>query len=251
MFELATADGLTVSAYRAEPAGAPRGALIVVQEDADLTPHTRKMADLFAAKGYLTIATSLFGGGDPADGAPAPARTADVVKQLGAECAYAALVAAIETAAPAGKVAVLGYGWGGYLAYLAANAVPGIACVVCYYGDGIVDEFGAKRRVPTLVHFAGNDAAVPSEKIIQFRASRPDVSAFSYPGVGHGFDGDDDGHFDAAAAETARERSLFWISQFVEGQPPVTLKNAGAYAQAKVEKKKKKAAGDDLGPPAD
>ena len=43
-----------------------------------------------------------------------------------------------------------------------------------------------------------------------------------------------------------------WISQYVQGQPPVLLKNAGAYAQAKVEKKKKKEETvDDLGPPMD
>jgi carboxymethylenebutenolidase len=36
----------------------------------------------------------------------------------------------------------------------------------------------------------------------------------------------------------------------VEGQPPIALKNAGAYAQQKVDKKKKKAS-DDMGPPLD
>jgi len=244
MIELATADGHKVTAYRAEPEGTPRGALIVMQEGPGLAPHARKMADLFAAKGYLALAPSLF------DGDPASA-TAEAGSQPGAEHAFAALKAAIDIALPAGKVAVLGYGRAGHLAYLAGNAVPGIACVVCYYGDGIVDEFGAKRRVPTLVHFAGGDERVPGEKVIQFRASRPDVSAFFYPGARHGFDGDDEAGFDAATAEQARERSLFWVSQFVEGQPPVTLKNAGAYALAKTDKKKKKKAEDDMGPPAD
>jgi carboxymethylenebutenolidase len=50
------------------------------------------------------------------------------------------------------------------------------------------------------------------------------------------------------SATQAWERTLFWISQFVEGQPPVQLKNAGSYAQAKTERKKKKPASDDLGP---
>ncbi len=240
MIELATADGHKVTTYRAEPEGTPRGALIVIQEGG-LGPHARKIADLFAAKGYLALAPALVDSDPASESEP----------ELGTERAFATLRAAIDSASPAGKVAVLGYGRAGYLAYLAGNAVPGIACVVCYYGDGVVDEFGGKRRVPTLVHFAGADKRVPSEKVIQFRASRPDVSAFSYPGARHGFDGDDETGFDAAIAEQARERSLFWISQFVEGQPPVTLKNAGAYALAKTDKKKKKKADDDLGPPAD
>ena len=244
MIELSTADGRTLTAYRAEPEGTPRGALIVVQEGAGLGPHARKRADLFAAKGYLALAPSLFDG-------DAAGETSGAGPQLGTERAFAGLKAAIDSAAGAGKVAVLGYGRAGYLAYLAGNTVPGIACVVCYYGDGIVEEFGAKRRVPTLVHFAGGDERVPSEKVIQFRASRPDVSAFAYPGARRGFDGDDDAGFDAAIADQALERSLFWVSQFIEGQPPVTLKNAGAYALAKTEKKKKKKAEDDMGPPAD
>ena len=91
----------------------------------------------------------------------------------------------------------------------------------------------------------------PLEEIVQFRANRPDVSAFSYPGVGQGFDCEGGPGYDAAAAQSALERTLFWISQFVVGQPPIQLKNAGAYAQAKTEKKKKKkeGGGDDLGPP--
>lgn len=246
MIELATADEHTLTAYRAEPEGTPRGALIVMQEGPGLAPHTRKMADLFAAKGYLALAPSLF-----EHGAANATSGAEQAPQLDTERALAALKTAIDSVSPAGKVAVLGYGWAGYLAYLAGNAVPGIACVVCYYGDGIVDEVGAKRKVPTLVHFAGADHQVPTEKVIQFRASRPDVSAFSYPGARHGFDGDDDAGFDAATAEQALERSLFWVSQYVEGQAPVALKNAGAYALAKTDKKKKKKAEADMGPPAD
>jgi carboxymethylenebutenolidase len=78
------------------------------------------------------------------------------------------------------------------------------------------------------------------------------VSAFSYPGAAHAFNYDDRDSYHGEAAKTALERTLVWISQYVEGQPPILLKNAGAYAQAKVEKKKKKKEGaDDLGPPID
>ena len=85
----------------------------------------------------------------------------------------------------------------------------------------------------------------------QFRAYRPDVSVFSYPGAAHWFNCDQRDGYQEDAAQTALDRTLSWISQYVEGQPPVALKNAGAYAQAKVEKKKKKEAADDLGPPMD
>ena len=129
--------------------------------------------------------------------------------------------------------------------------VNGLACAVGYYGGGIVDDYGEKRKVPTLLHFGENDALIPLEAMSQFRAHRPDVSVFSYPAASHGFNCDQRDSYQADAAQKALDRTLFWISQYVEGQPPIALKNSGAYAQAKVDKKKKKEAADDLGPPMD
>ena len=60
---------------------------------------------------------------------------------------------------------------------------------------------------------------------------------------------DDAENFNEGAAQSARERTLQWLSQYIEGQRPIALKNAGAYAQAKTEKKKKKSGDDDMGPP--
>lgn len=255
MIELATRDGHKHSAYRADPEGAPRGAVIVLQQGAEPAPHIRKMADLFASRGYVAIAPALDPEALAAEAAAEAEAAGDATPNAptGTAQALAVVQAAIDSAAGAGKVALVGYSWGSHVAYEAANALPDLACTVCYYGEGIVDATGGKRRVPTLVHFAGNDNNVPSEKVVQFRASRPDVSAYSYPDVGHGFGSDGEPGYDAAAAEAALSRTLFWLSQFIDGQPPLSLKNAGAYALAKTDKKKskKKEGGDDLGPPMD
>ena len=136
-----------------------------------------------------------------------------------------------------------------------AGARPGllgISCVVGYGGPATVNGYQEKRKVPTLLHFGENDSLIPIEQITQFRSRRPDVSAFTYPGATHGFDCDESNGFQEQAAHQALDRTLLWISQYVEGQPPVLLKNAGAYAQAKTDRKaKKKKGGDDMGPPMD
>ena len=150
-----------------------------------------------------------------------------------------------------GKVALVGYCWGGDLAYSAANKVNGIACVIGYDGSNAVADYREKRKVPTLLHFCESDPELSLEAITQFRAWRPDVSAFTYPEAAQGFGCEQRGSFREDAAAKALERTLFWISQYVEGQKPILLKNAGAYAQAKTEKKKKKKENDDLGPPMD
>ncbi len=60
MFELTAADGFVLSAYRADPAGSPRGGLVVAQEIFGINSHIRSVCDGFAADGYLAIAPALF-----------------------------------------------------------------------------------------------------------------------------------------------------------------------------------------------
>jgi carboxymethylenebutenolidase len=255
MTQIAAGDGHSFSCYRADPAAAPLGAVVVVQEAFGLTPHIRKVADDFAAQGYVAVAPSLFDrvGPDLAFGydAEGAAEGRKVAEQIALDDCLADILATVAAVKDAGKVAIVGYSWGAYLAFLAANQTPGLACAVGYYGEGIVDGPKAKRKVPTLLHFAENDPAITLAEVQQFRAARPEVSAFTYA-AGHGFERDEAAGFDGDAARTACERTRLWISQYVVGQPPAQLKNAGAYVAQKTEKKKsKKPADDDLGPPMD
>jgi carboxymethylenebutenolidase len=253
MIEITSGDGHSFSAYRANPQEAPKGAVVVLQDFTGVNAHIQKEVDGYAANGYVAIAPSLFDrekrgvaldhdeggvseGEKLANAVPVPLALEDIQ-------------AAVDTVKEAGKVAIVGYSWGGYLAYLSANRLRDVACAIGYYGPGISQDRMEKRKIPTLLHFAENDPLISIEEVVQFRADRPDVSAFSYPNAGHGFNCDEAKSYDAEAARIARERTLFWISQYVEGQAPIALKNAGAYAQAKVDKKKKKSSEDDMGPP--
>jgi carboxymethylenebutenolidase len=168
--------------------------------------------------------------------------------RVGVGDAIADIQATVDVVKNTGKVAIIGYCWGGYLAYLSGNKVSGLACAIGYYGGGITDEFQEKRKIPTLLHFSEEDPLIPFAEVTQFRAYRPDVSAFSYP-AGHGFNCAERSSYNEEAAAKALERTLFWISQYVEGQPPILLKNAGLYAAAKTEKKKKPAKAMADGPP--
>ena len=255
MIELTASDGASFSAYRAEPAETPKGAVVVLQDVFGLTSEIRKAADAFAAVGYVAIAPSLFDRVKPGvslgHDEGGKAEGAAITAQIGKEQAISDIQAAVDAVKDAGKVAIVGFCWGGDLAYTAANKVNGIACVIGYDGSATVADYREKRKVPTLLHFGESDPEIPLEDIAQFRAWRPDVSAFTYPEATQGFGCGERGSFRENAAEKALERTLFWISQYVEGQKPILLKNAGAYAQAKTEKKKKKKGDDDLGPPMD
>ncbi|MGJ4887994.1 dienelactone hydrolase family protein [Bradyrhizobium sp. HKCCYLRH3099] len=244
--KLTAHDGHTFQAFRADPADTPKGAIVVLP-DGNGSSKVRKVADAFAASGYVVIAPELTPPAaveTTADG-EAPAAAQDPVAPLLAE-----IQSTVDSVKDCGKVAVVGYGAGGGLAYNAANRVSGLACAVSYYATGVVDAAGAKRKVPTLLHFGEADAVVPFPAVSMFRADHPEVSAFSYPNAAHDFDAEGE-TYDETATALAQERTLAWISQYVVGQPPITLKNAGAYALAKVDKKKKKKTDDDMGPPAD
>lgn len=256
MIQLSTADGHTLSAYRADPPGAPKGAVVVLQEMFGLTDHIRKTADDFAARGYVAVAPALFDRVQPdvalSYDEEGFARGVSLMEDVGRERALNDIQAAVDAVKDAGKVAIVGFSWGGYLAYEGGNQIRDVACTIGYYAAGVVGMLGEKRRVPTLLHFGENDPLLPMELVHQFRDRRPDVSAFSYPGATHGFTCAERGTYNAEATGKALDRTLSWISQYVEGQAPVQLKNAGAYAQAKTEKKKsKKPEADDLGPPMD
>ena len=246
---LTAGDGHTFSAYRADPHDTPKGAIVVLPDSADRDGKIRKIADGFASDGYIVLAPILSEPAIPTETAegengerPAP----DPVAPLLAE-----IQSTVDSVKDTGKVAVIGYGAGGGLAYAAANRVAGLACAVSYYGTGIVENSGGKRKIPTLLHFGEADVLVPFPFVNQFRAYHPEVSAFSYPAAAHDFDTDGKDSYDETATKAALDRTMSWISQYVVGPPPVTLKNAGAYALAKTDKKKKKKSDDDMGPPAD
>jgi carboxymethylenebutenolidase len=254
--ELTAGDGHKLSAYRVDPSDAPKGAVVVVQEVFGVNPHIRKMADKFAAEGYVAIAPSLFdrvkAGVELGYDESGLNEGLGYKQRIDDEKALADIQAAVEAVGSAGKVAVVGYCWGGLLAYRAAQSIKGLSCAVDYYGAGTEQLFRAKSRIPTLVHWAEKDPLITFDPdVIQFRAYRPDVSGYSYPEATHGFNCDDRDSYNAEASAKAMERTLFFISQFVVGQAPIQLKNSGFYAQQKTVKKKKKKAsgGDDMGPP--
>lgn len=130
-----------------------------------------------------------------------------LTEEVGTDWSLEAIQATVDAVKDAGKVALVGYAWGGFLAYTAANKVKGLACAIGYHAEeGILDGMSEKRRIPTLMHFA-EATAIAEADMIQFRARRPDVSAFSYPGANRGFSYKANPAYDAAAADQAMERT--------------------------------------------
>ncbi len=216
--ELTARDGARLSAWRADPAGPPRGAIVVAQEIFGVNGHIRSVCDGFAADGYAAIAPALFDryapkvdlGYTPAD----IAKGRELKAVAGIDNALADVAAARDAVAKAGKVAVIGYCWGGYVAWMAAAREPGFACAVPYYGGGILDARNERPRCPVMAHFGERDAGIPVAGVRELAAAHPEAQVFIYA-ADHGFNCDQRAAFDAAASKLARERTLEFLRRHV------------------------------------
>jgi carboxymethylenebutenolidase len=223
---LTAADGFTCPAYVAQPAGTPKGAIVVVQEIFGVNAHIRAVADGYAAAGYLAVAPATFARVNKGDvelgyteadmGEGFGYKTA--VDALPAPGVMADLQAAIDYAAAAsgGKVGIVGYCWGGLLTWRAASTLTGLAAAVPYYGGGMTTPAEAARQpqVPVLAHFGDQDQWIPLDTIEAFQKAQPGVQVHVYA-AHHGFNCDHRGSYNADAAQLALQRTLAFFAQHV------------------------------------
>ena len=209
--ELTAADGHRFAAYRADPPGKPRGGIVVVQEIFGVNSHIRGVADGFAADGYLAIAPALFDrverGIDIGYSQPEIERGRALMQKMSMDDALKDVTAALKAIASAGKIGIVGYCWGGTVAWVSAAKLDGLACSAPYYGGGILANKDLKPRCPVMLHFGETDHAIPIGDVRAWLAARPELAAHIY-GAGHGFNCDQRGSYHAESAKLARERTL-------------------------------------------
>jgi carboxymethylenebutenolidase len=199
----------TISAWRAEPAVPPRGALVVIQEIFGVNAHIRSVADRFAAHGYVAIAPALFDHfekhvelGYDAEGV---AYGRDLVAKLGLDRAVEDVRAAAAAVEDAGDVGVVGFCWGGTVAFLSCARI-GLPAV-SYYGGRTVPFLHEKPHAPLLLHFGETDPIIPPADIEKHQDSLPQAEIHIWP-AGHGFNCDQRADFNATVAVQALQRTL-------------------------------------------
>jgi len=114
-------------------------------------------------------------------------------------------------AADGGKTAIIGFCWGGTVAYLAACNLP-LACSVSYYGGGAGRLSERMRpKIPVMYHFGAEDKFIPPATIAQIRKADPAGVFHVYEGARHGFDCDDRDGYHADAAALSERRTLEFL----------------------------------------
>lgn len=210
---LTAGDGFQLSAYRAAPQAKPRAGIVVLQEIFGVNHHIRSVADDFADEGFLVIAPALFDraerGVELGYGPEDRPKAMELVRKIEMDAALADVAAAVTEA---GKVGVLGYCWGGTLAFAAACRLSGLAAACGYYGGGIAKIRHETPKVPTILHFGQKDEHISMGDVEAIKAAHRDMPVYVYP-AGHGFNCNERASYDEASAELARTRTLAFFCE--------------------------------------
>jgi carboxymethylenebutenolidase len=206
----------SMDAYLAEPAGAPKGGIVVIQEIFGVNAHIRGVADRFAAEGYVAIAPALF---DPVEkgvetGYDQEGMTKGVkmVAELGLLRPQqdVGIAAAYLQATYGVKVGTVGYCWGGTVAMLAALrlGLPSSS----YYGSRDVPFLTEPAKANVIFHFGERDHSIPPEMVEKHRELKPEMDTWVYP-ADHGFNCDVRASYDEPSAKLAWERTLAFFGR--------------------------------------
>ena len=217
--QLKAADGHSFEAYVAKPAGKPIGGIVLIQEIFGVNSHIQQVADMYASEGYMVVAPPTMSrieanvnlGYTEAD-MQAGFKLKTAVDELPNSPVMLDLQAALDLAKEAGKVAVIGYCWGGLLTWRSAANLTGLSAAVPYYGGGIPNESSLTPGCPVLAHFADEDSYIPLDSVKTFGKAHPEVEIHIYQ-AHHGFNCDQRGSYNATAAKLAKERTLEFLKK--------------------------------------
>ena len=223
VIDLQSADGFIFPAYLAEPTGKPKAAVVVLQEIFGVNSHIRSVADGYAAAGYLAVAPATFH--RVQSGVDLGYTEADMNAGSGLKTAAEALPlpgvlqdiqATINHGAKnsGGMVCIVGYCWGGLLTWRAACTLSGLSAAAPYYGGCMTvgDEPARHPTCPVMVHFGNQDHWIPMDTVEAFKKAQPGVQVFVYE-ANHGFNCDQRGSYNEAAAKLAKQRTLDFFAQ--------------------------------------
>jgi len=212
--------GGTIKALLSMPADAKGklGGIIVVHENRGLNPHIEDVARRAALAGFISMAPDALtplGGypGNDDDGRTLQSKR-DRNEML--EDFIAAYDYLKNHKDCNGKVGVVGFCFGGWIANMMAVRIPDLSASVPFYGGQPASEDIPKIKAPLLLHYAALDTHVNEgwpayEAALQ--QNNKEYTAYMYANANHGFHNDTTPRYDKAAAELAWKRTIDFFNE--------------------------------------
>jgi carboxymethylenebutenolidase len=220
--EIASSGSHRFDAWRSDPAGKPKGGVVVLHAIYGLTTHMGDVCDRWASHGYAAIAPALFdrvGKGLVHAYSPEGGDAGRKCYQAAGETNNLADIAAAAAAFDAGVPRIVsGFCTGGTLAWV-ASATQSFDAQVNFYGSHVARRLGLSPRCPTVMHYGDNDHVVPVADIERIKAAHPGVVVHVYPGAKHAFYNREQLNHDARSAELAWQRSIEFLVQKLGSRP--------------------------------
>ncbi len=216
MTPLTAADGHQLDCWIEPAQGDRRGGLVILQEIFGVTDQLKGVARRYAAQGYEVAIPALFdrqqkGAVIPFDQAP-KGRDMMLACEL-SQTMMDADAAVKHLAETGGKVAVMGFCWGGGLALRAAQTLD-IGCAVCFYGTRLQQYLDRPLKAPLQGHFGSQDDHTPPDVLKEVQEYLPEVEMHVYE-AGHAFANDARPSHVPQAAETAHDRTLEFLRKHI------------------------------------
>jgi carboxymethylenebutenolidase len=215
---LQAADGFELDAFRADPEGKPRAGLVIAMGIFGVNGYIRHQVDHFAKLGYAAIAPAIFDRVQRGVDLGIETEAGDGGRLIRDKMDEATIPLDLEAAAkavrPAGKVGILGYCWGGCVAWIGATRSKAFDCCVSYYGGGVYARRAERPNCPVQFHFGDSDHIVPMSHIEAIQAANPGIPTYVYK-AGHAFATIGRASFDAEATRLAEERATAFLRQHI------------------------------------
>jgi carboxymethylenebutenolidase len=196
-------------------------AVVVIHENRGLNDHTRDVARRFAAAGFVALAPDLLSrkGGTASMASPDKAREAiGTVTSAEAQADLHAALAFLHThpRVQEGRLASVGFCWGGARSFLLATESDLLKAAVVFYGSAPPAEQLARLRCPVLGIYGETDERITSkvpEVVAAIRQARKHFEYKIYPGAGHAFFNDSGERYHAESAKDAWARTLAFLRE--------------------------------------
>jgi carboxymethylenebutenolidase len=212
--------GDTIKALLSKPADAKQklGGIVVVHENRGLNPHIEDVARRAALAGFISIAPDALTplGGYPGNDDEGRELQSKRDKNEMLEDFIAAYDYLKNHKDCNGKVGVVGFCFGGWIANMMAVRIPDLSAAVPFYGGQPASEDVPKIKAPLLLHYAALDTRVnegwPAYETA-LKENGKEYTAYIYPNVNHGFHNDTTPRYDKAAAELAWQRTIDFFKE--------------------------------------
>jgi len=211
--KLTAADGFSLEAFHARPTQGAKGGLVILQEIFGLTDQLKGVVRSYARDGYDTIFPCVYDRVAPRTVVlfSEPNRGRDLAYGLPLDKVMLDVAAAVQRVQSDRGVSVLGFCWGGGVIVRAA-AELNLRGAIAFYGTRLPTYLDQRPKCPLLFHFAASDPNSPPETIEAVRRAFPSAEIYVYE-AGHAFANDARPTYVAAAASTARSRTLDFLNR--------------------------------------